>query len=345
MNLKNLSVLILLSVFIVIIGSFRFNRNDIGFSNLTIPNSSYDPIKSNDAIRYINMTDYYKGTEDPEILIPPYTTRVLVPFIASKLPFASDTSINIINLVSMIISLFILHYTFVFYKLPDKLINLGCFLYVFSFPTFYYGTVTYVDAVLLLFLFLSFYFILTDRMIFLILALILGTCVKESMLLIIPVFFVNSILKKDKLPSVFLKTFSLLIFYFLTIYFLHLVKPNKFSYMWIPSYEIFISNVIRPRTFLSFILTLGIPGILSVLLILYYFIKDKSVIKSNLTLITGLIISFCLWSYSVISAYSDGRFIWPAVVFSLPLSMILLNCYLRMKKTRKSEELSTSVNH
>ncbi|MBK7159060.1 MAG: hypothetical protein IPH77_11015, partial [Ignavibacteria bacterium] len=126
------------------------------------------------------MTDYYKGTADPEILIPPYTTRVLVPFIASKLPFASDTSINIINLISMILSLYILYCTLVFYKLPERLIYLGCCLYVFSFPTFYYGTVTYVDAVLLLFLFLSFYFILTDSMIFLFLTLILGTCVKES---------------------------------------------------------------------------------------------------------------------------------------------------------------------
>ena len=331
MNQKDLSILILLSVFIIIIGSFRFNRNDSGFSNLTIPNSSYDPIKSNDAIRYINMTDYYKGTADPEILIPPYTTRVLVPFLASKLPFASDTSINIINLISMILSLYILYCTLVFYKLPERLIYLGCCLYVFSFPTFYYGTVTYVDAVLLLFLFLSFYFILTDSMIFLFLTLILGTCVKESMLLIIPVFFVNSVLIKNKLPSVFLKTFTLLIIYFLTIYFLHMIKPNKLSYLWFPSYEVFISNVIRPRTFLSFILTFGIPGVLSVLLIIYYFIKDKSVIKVNLILITGVIISFCLWSYSVISAYSDGRFIWPSIVFSLPLSMIFLNHYLSKK--------------
>lgn len=331
MKLKDISILILLSVFIIIIGSFRFNRNDSGFSKLTVPNSSYDPIKSNDAIRYINMTDYYKGTADPEILIPPYTTRVLVPFIASKLPLASDTSINIINLISMILSLYILYYTLVFYKLPTRFVYSGCFLYVFSFPTFYYGTVTYVDAVLLFFLFLSFYFILTGRMIFLILTLILGTCVKESMLLIIPVFFVNSFLMKNKLTSVFLKTFTLLIIYFLTIYFLHMIKPNKLSYLWFPSYEVFISNVIRPRTFLSFILTLGIPGILSVLLIIYYFIKEKTILKNNLTLITGVIISFCLWSYSVISAYSDGRFIWPSIVFSLPLSMIFLNHYLSKK--------------
>lgn len=159
------------------------------------------------------------------------------------------------------------------------------------------------------------------------------------MLLIIPVFFVNSVLIKNKLPSVFLKTFTLLIIYFLTIYFLHMIKPNKLSYLWFPSYEVFISNVIRPRTFLSFILTFGIPGVLSVLLIIYYFMKDKSVIKVNLTLITGLIISFCLWCYSVISAYSDGRFIWPSIVFSLPLSMIFLNLYLSKENTNLSKKL------
>lgn len=331
MNLKDLSILILLGVFIILIGSVRFNRNDFGISNLTVPDSSYDPIKSNDAIRYINMTDYYKGTEDPEILIPPYTTRVLVPFIASKLPFATDTSINIINFAAMIFSLFILYYTLVFYKLPTRFIYSGCFLYVFSFPTFYYGTVTYVDAVLLFFLFLSFYFMLTGRIFYLIISLMLGTCVKESMILLIPVFFVNSLLRKDKLSLVFLKTFTLLIIYFLTIYFLHMIKPNNLSYLWIPSYEVFISNVIRPRTFASFILTFGIPGILSSFFIYYFFIKDKSFLKINLTLISGLFISFCLWSYSVISAYSDGRFIWPSIVFSLPMSMIFLKHFLSKK--------------
>jgi len=159
------------------------------------------------------------------------------------------------------------------------------------------------------------------------------------MILLIPVFFVNLILRKDKLSLIFLKTFSLAIFYFLTIYFLHSVKPNNLSYIWIPTYEIFIGNVSRPRTFASFILTFGIPGILSSLFIYYYFIRDKSVLKNNLTLISGLLISFCLWSYSVISAYSDGRFIWPSIVFSLPLSMIFLNLYLSKENTNLSKKL------
>ena len=173
MRLKNLSVLILLSILIIIIGSFRFNRNDSGISKFTLPNSEYDPIKSNDAIRYINMTDFYKGKESSEILIPPYTTRVLVPFLASKLPFSTDTSINIINLVSMVLSLFVLYYILKIYSLPDKYIYLGCLLYVFSFPTFYYGTVTYVDAVLVFFIFSGLYFILKDKTIFLVLIYLL----------------------------------------------------------------------------------------------------------------------------------------------------------------------------
>jgi hypothetical protein len=322
-TIKISTYLFVLSICIVLIGLIRFNRNDPGISNLTRPDATYDKLKSNDAIRYINMTDYFRGKESPDLLIPPYTTRILIPFVASLLPFEADTSINLINLLCMIGSMFVLYRIMLLLGITDRYRLIGCVIYVFSFPTFYYGTVTYVDASLIFFLFVGLYFILTDNLIGLIITIVFGTMTKESAILLIPVFFIHNLGSRRML----LNTLLLAAAYFATVFFLNLIKANDLRYLWLPGSDFFLNNISRPRTYLSFILTFGIPGALSAGFIIYFWGKNKTILKKHSSLIAGIAISILLWIYSVLSAYSDGRFIWPSIVFSIPLSMTLLQFY------------------
>lgn len=320
---KSSSYLLVLSVCIVLIGLIRFNRDDHGISNMTRRDASYDKLTSNDAIRYINMTDYFRGKESPDKLFPPYTTRVLIPFVASFLPFEADTSVNLINLLCMIGSMFVLYRIMLLLGISDKNRMIGSLIYVFSFPTFYYGTVTYVDASLIFFLFVGLYFILSDNLIGLIFTIIFGTMTKESAILLIPVFFIHNLGSRRML----LNTFILAATYFATVFFLNLIKANDLRYIWLPTSDFFLNNISRPRTYLSFILTFGIPGALSAVFFIFFWGKNKTILKKHSSLIAGIAMSILLWIYSVLSAYADGRFIWPSIVFSIPLSMTLLQFY------------------
>jgi hypothetical protein len=316
----------------------RFNRDDVGISNLTRVDPSADKVKTNDAIRYINMTEYFRGNEKAENLIPPYTTRVLIPFVASFLPFEADTSINVINLICMVLSLFVLYKMLLILNLPDKFVKIGCLLYVFSFTTFYYGTVTYVDAALIFFLFLGSYFIVSENYFGLLIALTLGTMTKETAILLIPVFVIYSFGKK----SFTLKSICLILVYVIVVLFLRYIKANDLTYFWLPSIETTFSNLGRPRTYLSFLLTFGIPGALSVLLLFYFGGKSLKIAKVNPTLLSGIAFSVFLWIYSVMTAYSDGRFIWPSIVFSIPFSMLMLNEFLNLRINGSKAESGTS---
>ncbi len=151
------------SILIVLLGLIRFNRNDIALSDFVVRDNSGEISTASDAVRYIAMTNYYRnGIKSPE-LIPPYTTRILIPFAASFLPLSPDTSINIINIILTIGGLFVLYHIMIFYGVNSKLMTWGFIIYVFSFPVLYYMSITYIDASFIFFISLSLLFILKNK--------------------------------------------------------------------------------------------------------------------------------------------------------------------------------------
>jgi hypothetical protein len=95
---------------------------------------------------------------------------------------------------------------------------------------------------------------------------------------------------------------------------------------WMPSFEILIFNLSRLRSWLSFLLTFGVPGVFALLIFRY---RATSWFHENFaetaTLITGFFISILLFGYSMLSAHADGRFIWTSYPFSVPLAVIVLS--------------------
>lgn len=315
--------LIILSIIIVLIGMIRFNRNDIGISNMTVPEASYDKLKSNDAIRYINMTEYYRGEASPDILSPPYTTRVLIPLAASVLPFAPDTSINIINLILTIASLIVLYKILKYLNLPDGTITLGLLIFTFSFPVFYNTTTTYVDASFVLFVYLALYFMLKEKFNLLLMVFILGSMAKEAMIIIIPVYFLSEIFKRRKISSVLVYCYFLCMAYSLTRVVLMYVKPNNLSYLPLPSMDFFMNNISRPRTYISFVLSFGISGFASLFFLVVFRKNFKALLSQYGIFFSGIAVSIAYSIYAVLSAYADSRYIWTSVPFSIPFMLML----------------------
>ena len=89
---------------------------------------------------------------------------------------------------------------------------------------------------------------------------------------------------------------------------------------WQPSWENLIINIVRPRAWISAVLTIG-PQIVAVA----YFHKliDRKSIEIQ-SLILGVLLFFLIWSYSFIAAWTDGRFLW----YSYPyfFNLIRLAC-------------------
>jgi len=277
-----------------------------------------------DAVRYIALTEYYKGSGKSPALIPPYTTRVLVPLAASLLPFSSDTSINVINLCLTIAGLFILYKLMLLYGLSIKLMTWGLYIYTFSFPVFYYTTTGYIDASFMFFIYLSLLFILKDKFTSLIIVFVLGTAVKEMMVLVIPLYIIAEIYRRKGLTKIVLRTVILSVTFAVIILILRYFRPDDLNYIAVPDGERFLMNISRIRTYLSFILTFGISGFASIILMIFFVKDKKTVILKYGYLLIGTLMGVLVWIYSLFTAYSDGRFIWVSVPFTILLMLNLL---------------------
>lgn len=315
---------IYLIILLVLITLPRFNRNDIAIGSIT--SNGLDDL--GDAGQYISIVQYFRGDLSANELEAPFTYRPFVPLVASVLPFDPMTSINIVNLFSMAIAV-----VYVF-----NLLNKFCFseiwsfiggvLFVVSFPVFYYATIGYIDATLICLLTIGFYLIIQDSDLVFLTLLCIGAFVKETVVILIPLWILYNILHKrfDILRVMFILLY--IIAFYISYRMAKNVIPIGSKYFWNPNIGIFFSNMRRSRTLTSLILSMGLPGFLC--LLVYQFRKSLFDIYGyplTITMIAGFMMSILLYVYSLFSAYADGRFIWVGYIFSVPLSLIIIRSF------------------
>lgn len=342
-KIKQLLWVFLFVLSLILVCIPRFNREGVGVSQFTTVNKMASTTLG-DSQQYILLTQHYRynnlGDNGLNKLRAPFAYRFLVPFIASFLPFTAMTSINLVNIVSLLIGLLLLYRILVFLALEKKYRLLGSLLYIFSFPMFYYGTTGYVNPGLIACIMFGTYCILKCRWISLTIAIILGALVKETIIILLPVLMVQLLLKNIEWKKRILIFSSMVIFYALTIYLVRKLTPVSSTYIWIPSYETLLSNLLRPRAWLSFALSFGIPGLLCLRIFSYIkYEKIKETIINFGPLIVGALGSLAIFLYAMISAYADGRFIWTSYPFTIPMAMMLLQYFkdrrLPIKKNTK----------
>lgn len=296
----------------------RFDRQDIGPIGKFTGKIDGRP-SLGDAIFYISYVDYFRGNAELEDVELPFRYRPLIPMIASVLPVESTmTAINVVNLVALYLTILALFKLFRKLGFRFKFALVGCFLYAVSFPVFYMSTTGYLEACSMCLLAAGVYFIFCRRWYLVLLTLAAGLFVKEVVVLLIPVALAYMWSNKAgwKKLSIWAIVYTGA-FVFITA----MMKEIFGHYIWVPNVETLMFNL-RLRALFSLGLSFGLPGLLAIVFLFKYRRLSARVgQRALLPMLTGILFTLLLIAYSMVTAYTDGRFIWPAVIFTIPLSM------------------------
>lgn len=295
----------------------RFNWGD-----LPQPLNNFVGEKPFDIEQYEKYVKYFRGDKNlADELEGPFSYRPLVPLLASLLPLEPLTSINLVNMFFLTLGLIYLIKLQLKLGFNEKEIIITGLVFTISFPLFYYTTSGYIDASLIGIMLLSNYYLMTNRYSLFILLFTLGIFIKETIVILLPVSTVYYLMK-EKTRIKFVKISIPIILYLIIVGVIRNLAPQKEIYIWKPSYDILYYNLLRIKTYITFILTLGVPGLLSFYIVITE--KRKNIPKEIFyPLLTGIAFSILLWIYSLFAAYSDGRQLWTSYVFAVPLTSYL----------------------
>lgn len=308
---------VLILIFILIVG-VRFNRN-----------SWLVKRELHDAAYYISNVDFFRGDKISYALWAPFNERLLVSLAAAPLPFDSMTSINIVNVIFLLVAIYFLYKTLLLYDLDKKLIWTGLYLFVISFPTFYYSTIGYIDSGVLVMIFIGNYALLRNNPLLFFLSVVLGTVAKEGIVLLVPVAWAYAYSSGNK--KWYAYGLLALVIYLLVWGAVKRYMPNTHGttplLFWKPINWRIVDNFTRPNFYLSSLFSFGIPWTLITVFLLKRKESLKHHFKTDLPLLTGALFGFLLWVYSIFSAHADGRFFWIAYCYPILLGMIWLKRY------------------
>lgn len=283
----------------------------------------YDVEMSPDSYNYVQYTNYYNGQDVSNEVVKPYSYRFFVPFVASFLPFDSLTSLNIINLSCEILGLLYLMKILSLIGFRSRTIFLTSLLYAISFPVFYYGVVGLLDAPAVFLIMAGVYYTLRNQYIAIILIILVGAMSNEKSILLLPFFFFYNLKEKGFKKSFLSSTLLFLLFVGVTILVRAYTINAGDSYIWAISTDTLIDNLSRVRTYISLILTGGFP-----LIIFFVALRNTNFKEShNYAFLMGTIFVGLMIIYSFMAAYTDGRFMWYAYPFILPIAANAIDKY------------------
>lgn len=319
---RNYKLLYFLSfVFLVIVLLPRFNQNNFWLVKNFVGNQGHLGEYSIDTQNYINIIDYYKGDKSKiDSISVPYTYRVLPTFAASLLPFNSLTNLNLLNLLSLLIALWVQILILERLKVQKGIIIIANLLFIFNFSTFYFGTSGVVDPFLIMLLYLNIYLILKNNLYGFFVFMFITAFSKETAIILIPFYIIYNGIKKDILLNGLIAYILFQIGTFLSRNIIHLDS----HFIWEMEIENFLYNLQRPRSYFSYIISYSY-----FLPLIFYFLKHKYVkTKMEKSLVLGIILGNLIFIYSFWAAYPDARLIWAAYPFTLIYIAISLNKHL-----------------
>lgn len=286
----------------------RFNGNQI-----IVKQTPYD------AKYFKNYVEYFRGNSLELALRPATNWRFLVPLIASYLPFSALTAINLVNALFLALGLFIFYHALQLLNIPNIKKWQSIWLFLFSFPMFYYASIAYVDVSLFLFIALSIYATFKKQEWLFILAILLGLCVKETIAISIP-FYLFYHFNSNRKNAVFVTAITFIL-YLLGIYIIRKYAPvsleSNRNNFWTFDLKSASINFHRFNSWFSIILSFGLVGLL--------FFKElftktfRQIIENPLYLACLASIGSALFLYflSYYSTIADGRIIWLSYFYML----------------------------
>ena len=286
----------------------RFNGNQV-----IVKQAPYD------AKYFENYVEYFRGNLLELPLRPATNWRFLVPLTASYLPFSALTSINLINALFLALGLFIFYHALQLLNIPNIKKWQSIWLFLVSFPMFYYASIAYVDTALFLFIAISIYATFKQQAWLFTLAILLGLCVKETIAISIP-FYLFYHFKNNRKNAIFV-TLVTFILYLYGLYFIRKYAPISLettrNNFWTFNLESASINFYRFNSWFSVIFSFGLVGLL--------FFKElinktfRQIIENPLYLacLASIGSAIILYFLSYYSTIADGRIIWLSYFYML----------------------------
>ena len=313
----------LFAILLILIIVPRFNHRHLLGDPVEL---SKNDVSLGDSRYYVAYTEYFRGERTTYQLKQPFTFRPMVPFLASLLPFKPMTAINVINIGMLLISLAFLMATIQTLGFSFPYVVVGCALFVISFPTFYYGTIGYVEPGVLALLFAGMYGLERKRWWVFFAAVVLGILAKETIVLLLPVLVTAAMTSPSDRKRLCWYTVVFIVIYIGGTVLVRVNAPGGGTYVWIPSWDHFINNVIRSHAWISPVLSYGLPALVIVAGVIGYGRKRsfRVVVWRYRCYVAGAAASLALFVYSITAAYADGRYMWLSYPFTVPLALAVL---------------------
>lgn len=277
-----------------------------------------------DSAAYVAYVRWFRD-EGPDWSVPaPFAYRPLAPFLAAQLPLDPMSSLNVVNLASLFVGLWFILKTLRRLSLGPAWQAMGGGLFVFSFPTFYYATVGYVDPVLVCFVAVAAYVMLVGRWWAFAACLALGLLANEKSLIVLPPAIMCIRSSKMSGRAKVAAVMALVTIAGCSLALARATGPSGPGYAWTPSLEVAKANLVRPRAWLAMGLSLGLPT----LLLGVALARDRGTPRScgrgeRAALLVGYLSALAVGGYSVFGAYVDGRYGWATYPFAIPVAMAL----------------------
>lgn len=270
---------------------------------------------------YARLVRHFRGDLQPAALIAPFCHRPLGPALAAALPAAPLTAINLVNLASLAGVIWLLDAIGGLAGLRSRGRWAAGLLFVFSFPTFYYGTIGFIDSIALATAALLLLLVIRGApLAALIPAIALATLAKETNAVFALLPLGASIVDRSWGRSA-RRSAGLLAAGAGTFLLAQALMPAPGQDVRpMPGLAVALENLSRPRTYLSLALTIGVPAVLGSLAITAG--RARALLRPDAysVLLLGSLLAGVLYVGSIVGAHTDGRLVWIAYPFLIPIA-------------------------
>jgi len=291
-----------------------------------------------DGKHYVDLVRYFRSQIDSSALSAPFSYRVAGPLLASLLPLDPMTALNIVNLLALGVTTLLIQRIILMLSGSLESALAGSGLFIFSFPTFYYGTIAYVDPVLICSLTLFVFALCVKNQRLAVVAFLFGCLAKESMLLTTPAYFAYALRSGGTHERQVVRVAIVVGSGVIVLSAIRWLIPVGSDLRLGPSLQFLVTNSSRPFAWLSVLLSFGIPGFLLTVLLCRRVAREKLFRHAmGLPLSFGALGSIILLAATWCAAHVDGRPVWTLYPFAVPMIALMSS-----RSTSTERRLTTS---
>lgn len=315
-NSRNFA-LITLFLLLLLVVSLRFDRVE----GLPFVYKRVIP-ESVDSQNYAHMVAYYRG--DKTVLPDaPFSYRPLLPWLAAAVPVENPkTALNIINVMCLLLALWLLLDDLKAQSFSLRAQIIGGALFVIAFPTFYYGAIGYVDPGLIAAVALLNRLLTAHRIRWALLVFVAGFLVRDTQVFALP-YLVAFLYILYGWRSATMTAVAGICTALIMMKITRIISVNPAYVSWPISLDMLLANLRRPNAYLSFVLALGLPCLFMWVAAIRMFngSATRAFLLNDAAYVIGWLSWLALFGISLVTAYADGRFVWPAALYAIPLGL------------------------